>query len=120
MAILLGLSLNLALCLRRARDDLGVAVFVVVSHLNLFAAPRRDPPLRGHAARGRARLAVWLMTTTGHRRLHMEGRRDASPRTRRRRLGPRWILHGVRPWRRQVIVIVSCESDAARRGLDVF
>nr|CAB3469500.1 unnamed protein product [Digitaria exilis] len=68
VAILLGLSFNLALCIRRARDDLGAAAFVAFSHLNLFAlvaAIRRfeDTP-HGSAARGRARLAVWLTTTT--------------------------------------------------------
>ncbi|KAF8697611.1 hypothetical protein HU200_035798 [Digitaria exilis] len=68
VAILLGFSLNLGLCIRRARDDLGAAAFVAFSHLNLFAlvaAIRRfeDTP-DGSAARGRARVAVWLATTT--------------------------------------------------------
>ncbi|KAJ1258015.1 hypothetical protein BS78_10G041200 [Paspalum vaginatum] len=68
MAILVGLALNLALCVRRVGDDRGAAAFVGVSHLNLlllFVAIRSfelSPP--GSLARGRARLAVWLLTTT--------------------------------------------------------
>ncbi|WVZ82505.1 hypothetical protein U9M48_029759 [Paspalum notatum var. saurae] len=69
VAILVGLALNLALCVRRVgHDDRGALAFVGVSHLNLlllFVAIRRfelSPP--GSVARGRARLAVWLLTTT--------------------------------------------------------
>ncbi|WVZ82522.1 hypothetical protein U9M48_029776 [Paspalum notatum var. saurae] len=68
VAILVGLGLNLALCVRRVGHHRGAAAFVGVSHLNLlllFVAIRRfelSPP--GSVARGRARLGVWLLTTT--------------------------------------------------------
>ncbi|OEL22804.1 hypothetical protein BAE44_0016177 [Dichanthelium oligosanthes] len=62
VAILVGLALNLALCIRRA-----AVAFVASSHLNLLLLLwflRRfeaSPP--GSVARDRARLAVWLLTT---------------------------------------------------------
>ncbi|CAL5036762.1 unnamed protein product [Urochloa decumbens] len=68
VALLAGLAVNLVLCLRRVRDDRGAMGFVAFSHLNLlllFGAIRwfdLAPP--GSPARGRARLAAWLLTTT--------------------------------------------------------
>jgi hypothetical protein len=65
VGILVALGLNLALRLRRGGHDLA---FVGLSHLNLlllFLSLRRferSPP--GSAARGRAMLAVWLLTAT--------------------------------------------------------
>ncbi|CAL5045891.1 unnamed protein product [Urochloa decumbens] len=68
VAILLGLAGNLALCVRRVGDDRGAVAFVGFTHLNLlllFAAIRRfEVSPDGSVARGRARLAVWLLTTT--------------------------------------------------------
>ncbi|CAN6208725.1 unnamed protein product [Urochloa humidicola] len=68
VAILLGLVGNLVFCVRRVGDDRAAVVFVGFSHINLlllFGAIRRfevSPP--DSPARGRARLAVWLLTTT--------------------------------------------------------
>jgi hypothetical protein len=71
LAILAGLAVNLALCVRRVGggEDRGALVFVGFSHLNLlllFGAIRRfeASPADGSPARGRARLAVWLLTAT--------------------------------------------------------
>ncbi|CAN6208707.1 unnamed protein product [Urochloa humidicola] len=68
VAILVGLAVNLALCVRRVGDDRGAVAFVGFSHLNLlllFAAIRLfEASPDGSPARGRARLAVWLLTTT--------------------------------------------------------
>ncbi|XP_066369058.1 uncharacterized protein [Miscanthus floridulus] len=67
VGILVDLGLNLALCLRLRRSGHDLA-FVGLSHLNLlllFLSLRRferTPP--GSAARGRAMLAVWLLTAT--------------------------------------------------------
>ncbi|CAL5051009.1 unnamed protein product [Urochloa decumbens] len=68
VAILLGLAGNLVLCVRRVGDDRGAVAFVGFTHLNLLllfgairlfeVSPQESP------ARGRARLAVWLLTTT--------------------------------------------------------
>ncbi|CAL5045934.1 unnamed protein product [Urochloa decumbens] len=68
VALLVGLAVNLVLCLRRVHGDRGAIGFVAFSHLNLFllfGAIRwfdLSPP--GSPARGRARLAAWLLTTT--------------------------------------------------------
>ncbi|KAG0512768.1 hypothetical protein BDA96_10G042800, partial [Sorghum bicolor] len=68
VGILVALGLNLALCLRLRRGGGHDLAFVVLSHLNLlllFLSLRRferTPP--GSAARGRAMLAVWLLTAT--------------------------------------------------------
>ncbi|XP_066368982.1 uncharacterized protein [Miscanthus floridulus] len=69
VAILVFLGLNLALCVRRVHGDgHGAVAFVVVSHLNLAlllcALHRFEVAPPGSPARGRARLAVWLLTTT--------------------------------------------------------
>ncbi|OEL14156.1 hypothetical protein BAE44_0024825 [Dichanthelium oligosanthes] len=68
VAILLGLAVNLALCVRRVGDDRRAVAFVGFSHINLlllFGAIRRfELSPHGSPARGRARLAVWLLTTT--------------------------------------------------------
>ena len=70
LAILAGLAVNLALCVRRVGgEDRGALAFVGFSHLNLlllFGAIRRfeASPADGSPARGRARLAVWLLTAT--------------------------------------------------------
>ncbi|XP_066372720.1 uncharacterized protein [Miscanthus floridulus] len=69
VAILVFLALNLALCVRRVHGDgRGAVAFVVVSHLNLAlllcALHRFEVAPHGSPARGRARLAVWLLTTT--------------------------------------------------------
>lgn len=69
VAILLGLAVNLALCVRRVGgDDRRAVAFVGFSHLNLlllFGAIRHfEVSPYGSPARGRARLAVWLLTTT--------------------------------------------------------
>ncbi|CAN6165127.1 unnamed protein product [Urochloa humidicola] len=68
VAIFLGLAGNLALCVRRIGDDRAAVAFVGFTHLNLLllfgairlfeVSPQESP------ARGRARLAVWLLTTT--------------------------------------------------------
>ncbi|RLM56030.1 hypothetical protein C2845_PM10G02610 [Panicum miliaceum] len=67
-AILAGLAVNLALCVRRVGDDRRAVAFVGFSHLNLlllFGAIRRfEASPDGSPARGRARLAVWLLTAT--------------------------------------------------------
>ncbi|KAJ1254357.1 hypothetical protein BS78_K077600 [Paspalum vaginatum] len=67
-AILVSLALNFALCVRRAGDDRGAVAFAGLSHLNLlalFGALRGlEASPRGSPARGRARTAVWLLTTT--------------------------------------------------------
>lgn len=69
VAILLGLAANLALCVRRVGgDDRRAIAFVAFSHLNLlllFGAIRHfEVSPAGSPARGRARLTVWLLTTT--------------------------------------------------------
>jgi len=69
LAILVGLAVNLALCVRRVGgEDRGALAFVGFSHLNLlllFGAIRRfEASPDGSPARGRARLAVWLLTAT--------------------------------------------------------
>ena len=69
LAILAGLAVNLALCVRRVGgEDRGALAFVGFSHLNLlllFGAIRRfEASPDGSPARGRARLAVWLLTAT--------------------------------------------------------
>ena len=70
LAILAGLAVNLALCVRRVGgEDRGALAFVGFSYLNLlllFGAIRRfeASPADGSPARGRARLAVWLLTAT--------------------------------------------------------
>ncbi|CAN6165124.1 unnamed protein product [Urochloa humidicola] len=68
VAIVVVLAVNLALCLYRVRDDLGAIGFVAFSHLNLFllfgAIRYFDISPPGSPARGRARLAAWLLTTT--------------------------------------------------------
>ncbi|XP_066374176.1 uncharacterized protein [Miscanthus floridulus] len=69
VATLVFLALNLALCVRRVQDDgRGAVAFVGVSHLNLAllvcALRRFEAAPQGSPARGRARLAVWLLTTT--------------------------------------------------------
>ncbi|KAL6606208.1 hypothetical protein ACP70R_041861 [Stipagrostis hirtigluma subsp. patula] len=68
VAVLLGLAANLALCLRRSGGDRGAAAFVVFSHLNLLLLLlslrrfERSPP--GSPSRGRARIAVWVLTAS--------------------------------------------------------
>jgi len=69
VGILVALGLNLALCLRlRLRRGGHNLTFVGLSHLNLLllflslCRFERTPP--GSAARGRAMLAVWLLTAT--------------------------------------------------------
>ncbi|CAD6337723.1 unnamed protein product [Miscanthus lutarioriparius] len=66
VAILVFLALNLVLCVYG--DGRGAVAFVVVSHLNLAlllcALHRFEVAPHGSPARGRARLAVWLLTTT--------------------------------------------------------
>ncbi|WVZ82523.1 hypothetical protein U9M48_029777 [Paspalum notatum var. saurae] len=68
VAILVSLTLNFALCVRRVGDDRGAVAFIGFSHLNLlllFGALRfLEASSHGSPARGRARLAVWLLTTT--------------------------------------------------------
>ena len=67
-AVLVSLALNFALCVRRVGDDRGAVAFIGFSHLNLlllFGALRfLEASPHGSPARGRARLAVWLLTTT--------------------------------------------------------
>ncbi|GJN00922.1 hypothetical protein PR202_ga18149 [Eleusine coracana subsp. coracana] len=62
-AALVCLAANLVLCVRR--DD---RAFVAFAHLNLlllfWCARRFDAAPHGSAARGRARLAVWLLTAS--------------------------------------------------------
>ncbi|CAD6340317.1 unnamed protein product [Miscanthus lutarioriparius] len=68
VVILVVLAGNFVLSVRRVRDNRSALSFIGLSHLNLLAlfyATRRfqlSPP--GSVARGRARLAVWLLTTT--------------------------------------------------------
>ncbi|CAD6337720.1 unnamed protein product [Miscanthus lutarioriparius] len=69
VVILVVLAGNFVLSVRRVRDNRGALAFIIgLSHLNLLAlfyATRRfqlSPP--GSVAQGRARLAVWLLTTT--------------------------------------------------------
>ncbi|XP_066368941.1 uncharacterized protein [Miscanthus floridulus] len=68
VVILVVLAGNFVLSVRRVRDNRGALAFIGLSHLNLLAlfyATRRfqlSPP--GSVAQGRARLAVWLLTTT--------------------------------------------------------
>ncbi|CAN6172503.1 unnamed protein product [Urochloa humidicola] len=68
VAILLGLAGNLALCVHRNGEDRVAVAFVGFTHLNLlllFAAIRSfEVSPQESPARGRARLAVWLLTTT--------------------------------------------------------
>ncbi|CAN6215105.1 unnamed protein product [Urochloa humidicola] len=69
VATLVVLAVNLALSLRRVwRDDRGAIGFVAFSHLNLFllfgAIRWLDLSPPGSPARGRARLATWILTTT--------------------------------------------------------
>jgi hypothetical protein len=69
VAIFVFLALNLALCVRRVHaDGRGAVTFVGVSHLNLAllvcALRCFEVAPQGSPARGRARLAVWLLTTT--------------------------------------------------------
>ncbi|RLN11931.1 hypothetical protein C2845_PM09G03170 [Panicum miliaceum] len=69
VAILVGLAVNLALCVRRVGgEDRRALAFVGFSHLNLlllFGALRRfEVSPHGSPARGLARLAVWLLTAT--------------------------------------------------------
>ncbi|CAN6202552.1 unnamed protein product [Urochloa humidicola] len=69
-AVVVGLVLNLALCVRRAAagGDRAAVAFAVSSHINLLLLLcflrvfEASPP--GSVARRRARLAVWLLTTT--------------------------------------------------------
>ncbi|CAL5045937.1 unnamed protein product [Urochloa decumbens] len=64
-SLLVGLAVNLALCLRRIHDDRG---FLGFSHLNLFllfgAILCFDLSPPGSPARVCARLAAWLLSTT--------------------------------------------------------
>ncbi|XP_062230224.1 uncharacterized protein LOC133927853 [Phragmites australis] len=68
VAVLIGLAVNLSLCVRRGGGDRGALAFVAFSHLNLLllflssSRFERSPP--GSPSRGRARLAVWVLTTT--------------------------------------------------------
>ncbi|TVU01006.1 hypothetical protein EJB05_53551, partial [Eragrostis curvula] len=67
VAVLVFLAANLALCVRRVGDR-GALAFIAFAHLNLlllFWSMRRfelSPP--GSVARGRAKLAVWLLTAS--------------------------------------------------------
>ncbi|XP_066372822.1 uncharacterized protein [Miscanthus floridulus] len=67
VGILVAFGLNLALCLRLRRGGHDLA-FVGLSHLNLlllFLSHRCfERTLPGSAVRGRAMLAVWLLTAT--------------------------------------------------------
>ncbi|CAL5044602.1 unnamed protein product [Urochloa decumbens] len=71
VAVVIGLAFNLVLCVSRAAaagGDRAAVAFAASSHLNLFLLLwflRRfeaSPP--GSVARRRARLAVWLLTTS--------------------------------------------------------
>ncbi|TVU03163.1 hypothetical protein EJB05_51308, partial [Eragrostis curvula] len=69
VAVLVFLAANLALCVRRVGGgDRGALAFIAFAPLNLvllFWSMRRfehSPP--GSAARGRAKLAVWLLTAS--------------------------------------------------------
>ncbi|KAG2604207.1 hypothetical protein PVAP13_4NG052900 [Panicum virgatum] len=78
LAILAGLAVNLALCVRRVGgEDRGALAFVGFSYLNLlllFGAIRRfeaspadgssSGPAAGSSARRRARLVLWALSAT--------------------------------------------------------
>ncbi|CAN6208706.1 unnamed protein product [Urochloa humidicola] len=68
VAVLVCIAVNLALFLRRVRGDPAALAFFGFSHLNLLslflAIGHFDQSPPGSPARRRARLAVWLLTTT--------------------------------------------------------
>ncbi|KAF0910774.1 hypothetical protein E2562_004752 [Oryza meyeriana var. granulata] len=64
----LGLAVNFALCIHRAEGDRGTVADVTFAYLNLlllfWCIRQFDQAPHGSAARGRIRVAVWLLATS--------------------------------------------------------
>uniref|UniRef100_A0A0E0L7U6 Uncharacterized protein n=1 Tax=Oryza punctata TaxID=4537 RepID=A0A0E0L7U6_ORYPU len=62
------LAINFALCIYRAEGDRGAIAFVTFAYLNLlllfWCIRQFDQAPHGSAARGRIRVAVWILATS--------------------------------------------------------